>query len=303
MNPTLLVLAAGMGSRFGGLKQVEPVGPSGETLMDYAIFDALRAGFGCVVFVIRRDFEGAFRDTVGRKVEGRVAVDYAYQALDDLPPNAPRPADRVKPWGTAHAVRAARNAVTTPFAAINADDFYGRDSFARLGDYLRSDPHPVAGRLPLAMVGYRLNQTLSEHGAVSRGVCQVSGSGLLQSVTEMTHLSPVPGGVENCPATGAPVRLTGLEPVSMNCWGFVPGLFPILEERFVAWLAAHADDPKAEWSIPTVVNELVQDRRADVRVLPTDSSWFGVTYREDRPRVSDAIRKCVEAGVYPARLR
>lgn len=301
MQPTLLVLAAGTGSRYGGLKQVDPVGPAGETLMDYAVFDALRAGFDRVVFVIRRDFEQDFRDRIGRKYEGRVAVDYAFQDLADLPAGFSLPAERAKPWGTAHAVRAARRQVRAPFAMINADDFYGRDAFARLGEFLR-EPPSGADRLHFAMVGYRLQQTLSEHGTVARGVCHVGPDGLLASITEMTRLAPVAGGVENREDAAAPVKLTGAEPVSMNLWGFMPGLMQALEERFPIWLQGHAADPKAEWFIPFVVDDLIREGRADVRVLPTDSPWFGITYRDDRSRVAAAVRRLIDAGCYPADL-
>jgi len=300
-QPTLLVLAAGMGSRYGGLKQVDPVGPAGETLMDYAVFDALQAGFNRVVFVIRRDFEQGFREQIGRKYEGRLAVDYAFQDLDDLPAGFARPAERTKPWGTAHAVRAARKLLQTPFAMINADDFYGRDAFARLGSFLREAPDG-GGRMHFAMAGYRLRQTLSAHGTVARGVCRVGPDGLLASIQEMTKLAPVAGGVENREDASAPVRLTGDEPVSMNLWGFTPALMAALEERFPIWLRAHRADPKAEWYIPFVVDDLVHEGHADVRVLPTDSPWFGITYREDRARVAAAIQRLVDDGRYPAQL-
>ena len=302
MNPTLLILAAGMGSRYGGLKQVDPVGPAGETLMDYAVYDALRGGFDRVVFVIRRDFEAEFREKIGRKYEGRVPVQYAFQALDDLPVGMTVPAERTKPWGTAHAIRAARDVIRAPFAMINADDFYGRDAFASLGGFLRDSRPSTSGCLHFAMVGYRLNQTLSEHGTVARGVCRVSPDGILQSIQEMTRILPVPGGVENRENEAAPVRLTGQETVSMNMWGFTRELMAEMEAQFPAWLQANAANLKAEWYIPFVVNELVKKGRADVRVLPTDSQWFGVTYREDRPRSAAAILKLIEAGVYPANL-
>jgi hypothetical protein len=303
MNPTLLILAAGMGSRYGGLKQVDPVGPSGETLMDYAVYDALQGGFDRVVFVIRRDFEAEFREKIGRKYEGRVPVEYAFQAREDLPAGFAAPPERTKPWGTAHAIRAARDVIRAPFAMINADDFYGRDAFANLGAFLRASRPPAAdGRLHFAMVGYRLNQTLSEHGTVARGICRVSPDGMLQGIQEMTKILPVPGGVENRENEAAPVRLTGLETCSMNMWGFAPALMDELEKQFGAWLQANAANLKAEWYIPFVVNELVRQGRADVRVLPTESQWFGVTYREDRPRSAAAILKLIEAGVYPANL-
>jgi len=302
MHPTLLILAAGMGSRYGGLKQVDPVGPSGETLMDYAVYDALQGGFDRVVFVIRRDFETDFRAKIGRKYEGRIAVAYAFQASDDLPAGFSVPADRTKPWGTAHAIRAARDVIQAPFAMINADDLYGRDAFASLGAFLRDSRPSADVRLHFAMVGYHLNQTLSEHGTVARGICRVSPDGMLQSVQEMTKILPVAGGAENRENEAAPVRLTGQETVSMNLWGFTRGLMTELETLLPVWLQANGANPKAEWYIPSVVNELMQNGRADVRVLPTNSQWFGVTYREDRPRVATAIRKLIDAGVYPANL-
>ena len=302
MSPTLLILAAGMGSRYGGLKQVEPVGPAGETLMDYAVYDALQGGFDRVVFVIRREAEQAFREQIGRKYEGRVAVEYAFQEPDDLPAGFVPPPARTKPWGTAHAIRAARQVIQAPFAMINADDYYGRDAFATLGKFLRDSAPSPGPCLPLAMVGYRLNQTLSEHGTVARGVCQVAPDGRLQSIREMTKILPVPGGVENRENEAAPVRLTGTETVSMNMWGFPCALMAELETLFPAWLQTHGTNLKAEWYIPAVVNELVQQGRADVRVLPTDSQWFGVTYRDDRPRAMAALQRLIDAGVYPANL-
>jgi len=311
MNPTLVILAAGMGSRYGGLKQVDPVGPSGETIMDYAVFDAVRAGFDRVVFVIRRDFEEVFRTVIGSKYAGVVAVDYAFQDIRDLPPGFSVPPERAKPWGTAHAIRAARGVVTTPFAAINADDFYGRDAFARLGAFLAEPRNQVALDVParmtlakprFAMVGYRLDQTLSEHGSVARGVCQVGAGGLLVTVTEMTKLVRVPGGAENRESPGHPLALTGAERVSMNLWGFSPALFAALEKRFPAWLEAHAQDPKAEWYIPFVVDELVGEGKVEVEVLPTESAWFGVTYREDKPVVVAAVQALVAKGEYPQKL-
>ena len=319
MKPTLVVLAAGMGSRYGGLKQVDPVGPSGEAILDYSVFDAIRGGFGKVVFVIRRDFEAAFREKVGRKYEGLVAVDYCFQDLDDLPAPYAVPEGRVKPWGTAHATRAVRRAVNEPFAVINADDFYGRDAMARLAAALSrpcevaapSRPCEVEGsrqatedaaRLHLFMVGYRLDLTLSENGSVARGVCDISPDGLLKGVTEMTKLVRAGDAAENREDEARPVRVPLDARVSMNCWGFTPRLFDELETRFAAFLAAHGAETKGEWYLPFVVDELVREGKADCRVLPTDSAWFGVTYREDRPAVVSAIRKLVEAGEYPANL-
>jgi len=301
MNPTLVILAAGMGSRYGGLKQVDPVGPSGETIMDYSVFDAVRAGFDRVVFVIRRDFEEIFRKTIGVKYAGTVPVDYAFQSIDDLPAGFGVPPERAKPWGTAHAIRSARSVVRAPFAAINADDFYGRDAFSRVADFLRR-ARDGGGRSRFAMVGYRLGQTLSENGSVARGVCRTNEHGLLVSVTEMTKIVRTAGGAENREDPAHPVSLTGDERVSMNLWGFTPGLFNALDSRFPAWLTRNAANPKAEWYIPFVVDEMIHEDVADVEVLPTESAWFGVTYREDKPLVVAAVRKLVEAGEYPAKL-
>ena len=302
MKPTLVVLAAGMGSRYGGLKQVDPVGPSGEAILDYSVFDAHRAGFGKVVFIIRKDIEEVFRRQVGAKYEGLLPVDYAFQDIHDLPAPYTVPEGRTKPWGTAHAIRAARHAVHEPFAAINADDFYGRDAFARLAAFLeRADAQQ---RIPprFAMVGYKLDLTLSDHGSVARGICQVTPEGKLAGVTEMTKLVRTPEGAENREDPAAPVKLTGAERVSMNLWGFTPALFEALEERFPAWLARRGAEEKSEWYIPFVVDEMIHEGAATVEVLPTESAWFGVTYREDKPFVTDAIRTLVDAGEYPASL-
>jgi len=301
MKPTLVVLAAGMGSRYGGLKQVDPVGPSGEAILDYSVFDAHRAGFGKVVFIIRKDIEEVFRRQIGAKYEGLLPVDYAFQDIHDLPAPYAVPEGRTKPWGTAHAIRAARHAVHEPFAAINADDFYGRDAFARLADFL-GGVDAAARPLRFAMVGYKLDLTLSDHGSVARGICQVTPEGKLAGVTEMTKLVRTPEGAENREDPAVPVKLTGAERVSMNLWGFTPALFGALEERFPAWLARRGAEEKSEWYIPFVVDEMIHEGAAVVDVLPTESAWFGVTYREDKPFVTNAIRTLVDAGEYPASL-
>ena len=301
IKPTLVVLAAGMGSRYGGLKQVDPVGPGGEAILDYSVFDARRAGFGSIVFVIRRDFERIFREQVGRKYEGFIDVQYAFQDFADLPAGYAVPEGRAKPWGTAHAVRAARGAVKGPFAAINADDFYGRDAFARLGEFL-SRPAEASSTLRLAMVGYRLDLTLSENGSVARGICDVAPDGSLRGVTEMTKLVRAGATAENREDPERPVPVPLDARVSMNCWGFEHGLFDALEERFPKWLDAHGGESKSEWYIPFVVDEMVHEGKATVQVLPTDASWFGVTYREDKPFVVDAVARLVAAGEYPERL-
>jgi NDP-sugar pyrophosphorylase family protein len=296
-KPTLVVLAAGMGSRYGGLKQVDPVGPSGEAILDYSVFDAVRGGFGKVVFVIRKDFEQEFKEKVGAKYEGHVPVEYVYQDINDLPAPYKTPEGRTKPWGTAHATRAARTAVREPFAVINADDFYGRDAFAKLGAFLAA-----AKPLEFAMVGYKLDLTLSENGSVARGICSVTGDGLLSGVTEMTKIVRAGDVAENREDPAAPVKLPLDARVSMNLWGFTPELFDELEKRFPVWLAANGAREKSEWYIPFVVDEMIKEGLATCRVLPTDSSWFGVTYREDRPHVVAEIGKLVAAGEYPQKL-
>ena len=301
MKPTLVVLAAGMGSRYGGLKQVDPVGPSGEAILDYSVFDAMRGGFGKVVFIIRHDFEDEFKSKVGAKYEGLLPVDYCYQDIADLPAPFKVPEGRSKPWGTAHATRAARSVVHEPFAVINADDFYGRDAFAKLGAFL-SSPSAEDGTLHFAMVGYRLDLTLSENGSVARGVCDVAPDGTLRGVREMTKLVRAGDVAENRENPDAPDKVPLAARVSMNLWGFTPGLFTELEKRFPEWLAVNGSKEKSEWYIPFVVDELIHEGKADCRVLPTDSSWFGVTYREDRPYVVSEIAKLVAAGEYPANL-
>ncbi|MFA7173312.1 MAG: sugar phosphate nucleotidyltransferase [Kiritimatiellia bacterium] len=300
MSLTLVVLAAGMGSRYGGLKQCDPVGPSGETIMDYSVYDALRTGFDRVVFVIRRDFEEDFRSAVGSKYAGVVKVDYAFQSLDDLPAGYTLPVGREKPWGTAHALRAARDLIDGPFAAINADDFYGQDSFQQLSGFLKQ---PAASQIArFALVGFRMDQTLSENGSVARGVCTVDDSGRLLAVTEKTKLVRVGNDVEDRSDPDHRVVYTGAERVSLNLWGFTSEFMDELEAVFPAFLDKHSGNLKAEWYIPFVVDTMVQGRRAEVMVLPTESSWFGITYREDRPQVVAAVAALVEQGVYPARL-
>ena len=313
-----------MGSRYGGLKQVDPVGPSGEAILDYSVFDALRGGFGKVVFVIRRDFEAEFKEKIGRKFEALMPVDYCYQDIADLPAPYTVPAGRTKPWGTAHATRAARSVVDGPFAVINADDFYGRDAFAKLAEFLGgsnsvgvgsnsvgtgsgptlTDANPTLNdsKLHIAMVGFRLDLTLSENGSVARGICDIAPDGKLRGVTEMTKLVKVGDIAENREDEANPVKVPLDSRVSMNFWGFPAGLFAELEERFPKWLAVNGSKEKSEWYIPFVVDELVREGKADCCVLPTDSSWFGVTYRDDKPRVMESIRALVDAGEYPSNL-
>lgn len=291
--PALLVLAAGMGSRYGGLKQLDPVGPGGETLLDYSVHDAMRAGFDRVVFLIRRDIETDFREQIGARYEGKIAVSYAFQNLDELPSGFTPPQGRTKPWGTAHAVWCARDAISSPFAAINADDFYGAESFRLLGEFL-SSVDPAAHPATFAMAGYRLDKTLSEHGTVARGICEVGPGHLLLGVEELTDLARrEDGAIASGARTFAPDT-----PVSMNFWGFTPQVFPLLGEKLRGFLAANAGSDKAEFYIPSAVAQMISANEATVRVIPTASDWFGVTYREDRPRVVESIARLVGAGAY-----
>lgn len=296
-KPTLLVLAAGMGSRYGGLKQIDPVGPGGETIIDYSIYDALRAGFGKLVFVIRRDIQRPFREIIGSKFEDKLAVDYVFQELDKLPAPFRPPAGRTKPWGTTHAILVAAEAVREPFAVINADDFYGATSFKMLGDQLRTS----AGT-DYSMVGFVLRNTLSEHGSVARGVCACDDRGFLKSVTELTNVERDDGGARHADENGHAHRLSGDEIVSMNMWGFTPALFDQLRGLLVEFLRQHGNDEKAEFYIPTAMNALVTSGQARLQVLRTPDRWFGVTYKEDRPQVVAGIRELVTRGAYPGRL-
>jgi len=296
---TLLVLAAGMGSRYGGLKQLDPMGPSGETLLDYSVFDALRAGFERVVFIIRRDIEAEFREKVGSRYQGKVAVDYVFQQLDFLPEGFSVPPDRKKPWGTAHAIWCAREAVAEPFAAINADDFYGRETYAVIANFLEAadlaSPH-------FAMAGYRLDHTLSEHGSVARGVCQVDSNRRLVTIIECTGIERVGDEIQQKEPDGNVRYFHGEEPVSMNFWGLTSAIFPLVEERLVSFLRPSSSDPKAECYIPVAIGEMIDRGQATLDVLPTDAEWFGVTYREDKPEVMKALEQLHSAGEYPTPL-
>jgi NDP-sugar pyrophosphorylase family protein len=294
--PTLLILAAGMGSRYGGLKQIEPVGPWGEAIIDYSIYDALRAGFGRLVFIIRKEIEQPFRETVGARFEKRVPIDYVFQELDKIPAPFTVPAARAKPWGTTHAILMAADAIHEPFAAINADDFYGAESYRLLAGHLEP------GAEDYAMVGFILRNTLSEFGSVARGVCRVDAGNYLESVVEMTSIARDGAAIQNTDAEGRVTPLTGDEPVSMNMWGFTPRVFPQLRARFDAFLRANSTDLKRECYIPSTVNDLVAAGEARVQVLRTSDSWFGVTYREDHARVVESIRRLIRAGDYPERL-
>jgi NDP-sugar pyrophosphorylase family protein len=301
MKPTLLILAAGMGSRYGGLKQLDAMGPSGEVVLDYSVFDALRAGFGKVVFVIRREFEEQFKNQIGSRFADKIEVAYAFQELGDLPAPYTLPEGRTKPWGTAHAVLAAEAAVQEPFLMINADDFYGRDAFEKMAANLM-EPRVDDGKAHYAMVGFYLKNTLSDHGSVARGVCKTDDSGMLTSVTEMTKIFKTENGAENREDALNPIVLTGEEVVSMNFFGFTPDVFPRLRAAFAAFLEVRGNDLKAECFVPKEINDLIEAGAADVRVLESTGKWFGVTYPEDKQEVVEAIQILVNAGQYPASL-
>lgn len=302
-KPTLLVLAAGMGSRYGGLKQLDPVGPSGEVIIDYSIYDTIRAGFGKVVFVIRRDIEEAFKQVIGTRYENEIEIQYAYQELSSIPEDFSVPAERTKPWGTAHAILMAEKLINEPFAVINADDFYGLSGFELLGNYLgASDERNDDGSANFAMVGYTLNNTLSENGSVARGICSVDSDNYLKSVEECTKIEKRGGSAFNTAEGEAYSTLNGDEIVSLNFWGFQPSIFEELQSQFRLFLSESVNKPKSEFFIPSVVDDSVASGRAKVKVLNSSDKWFGVTYRDDKPKVVANILDLVKKGVYPDKL-
>jgi len=298
MKPTLLILAAGMGSRFGGLKQVEPVGPNGEAIIDYSIYDAIRAGFGKVVFIIRESFADAFKEKFDKKLNGKIEVDYVFQELDMLPEGFTLPEGREKPWGTAHAILCAKSAVKEPFCALNADDFYGFNAYKAMAKFLTESKNTTE----YAMVGYKLNDTLSEFGSVSRGICDVDDDLNLKKIVETIKIVKKDGKVISIENDGSEVELTGNENASMNNWGFKPSVFEELEKRFTQFLKTEIDKPKSEMYIPSVVFDLINDGVATAKVLEANSRWFGVTYKEDKPFVIGKINALIAAGEYPAKL-
>ena len=302
MQPTLLILAAGMGSRYGGVKQLDQFGPHGETIIDYSLFDAIRAGFGKVVFIIREELRDDFEEVFGQKLTGKIEVDYAIQALDSFVPAELGEVKRVKPWGTGHAMLCAKDHTQTPFAVINADDFYGLESFQLISDFLRTDTNNNLH----AMVGYEVKNTLSENGSVSRGVCAVDADGRLMSVVERTKIYVQEGGsTEQQIVFEEGEGLTPLPPdtpVSMNFWGFKPSVFPLLQHQFESYATANIDSPKAEFYIPTVMMNLIQTDTGHCQVFRSKSAWFGVTYPDDKPTVQASLKQLHDSGVYPVKL-
>ncbi|MBO4945704.1 MAG: nucleotidyltransferase [Muribaculaceae bacterium] len=299
MKPTLFVLAAGMGSRYGGLKQLDTLGPHGETIMDYSIYDAMQAGFGKVVFVIRKDFEDDFRKIVLSKYEGHIPTEVVFQSINDLPEGYTCPADRTKPWGTNHAVLMGKDAIKEPFAVINADDFYGRNAFEVIAKEL-SKPHDKAG--DYCMVGFRVGNTMTENGSVARGVCSTS-DGKLTGVVERTAISyDKEGNIVFTDENGEVQTLDPMTPVSMNLWGFTPDYFGYSEREFKKFLDKDLNTPKSEFFIPLAIDTLIHSGEATVKVLDTDSKWFGVTYAADRPGVVAKFAELHESGEYPEKL-
>ena len=285
---TLVVMAAGMGSRFGGLKQIEPIGKNGEILLDYSVYDAVKAGFTKVVFIIKHAIEADFKKAAGRRIEKMVKTEYVYQETDILPEGFTCPSDRTKPWGTAHAVLCCRDKVKEPFAVINADDYYGRTAFRKIADFLKNSKDDYC------MVGFRLENTLTENGYVSRGICEIE-DGFLSSVTERTKIA-------DCKYTEDDGETwTALSPdtvVSMNLWGFMPDIFDYAADGFVEFLRNRINEPKAEYFLPSVVSELIESGKKRVKVLVAEDKWYGVTYKEDKKQVSDAINKLADEGLY-----
>lgn len=288
MKPTLLILAAGMGSRYGGLKQLDLLGPNGETIMDYSINDAIAAGFNRVVFVIRRSMEEEFRELILSKYQNKIAVDYQFQELENLPKGFTVNKERIKPYGTAHAILVAKESINAPFAVINADDFYGRDAFMTISEFLQQDfdlAHPL-----FAMVGYQLGKTLSENGSVSRGVCVTNEKEELVSITEMRKIKRFPDGIKNMEDDGKSTLLEETTPVSMNFWGFTPNFFDHLDSMFLDFLKDNNNNPAAEFPIPSVINHFLTTKKAVIKVLKSSAEWFGVTYHEDREKVAERLK-------------
>jgi NDP-sugar pyrophosphorylase family protein len=299
MKPTLLVLAAGLGSRYGGLKQLDGLGPNGETIMDYSIYDAVKAGFGKVVFVIRKSFETEFKEKVTKKYEHLLPVEIVFQELDNLPEGFELNPDRVKPWGTNHALMMGKSVINEPFAVINADDFYGRKSYQVICDFLSQ---LEGSKNKYCMVGYRVGNTLSESGTVARGVCETDESSNLTGIVERTQIKRNDGVVQFLDENEEWISLPDNKPVSMNMFGFTPDYFEYSDDFFVDFLKENEEKLKAEFFIPTLVNDLIVDNKIEMRVLDTTSQWFGVTYQEDRPFVVSKFKELVDKGEYPSPL-
>ena len=298
MKPTLLVLAAGMGTRYGGNKQLDEVGPSGETIIDYSIYDAIRAGFGRIVFVIRRDIEEQVKERFVEKLDGKIDVDYVFQEITNLPEGVKVSQDRQKPWGTSHAILVTKDKINEPFGVINADDYYGVDSFKILCDFLVNDKDETN----YCIVGYKLGNTLSDHGHVNRGVCQADEKGFLKNIVETRQIEKTKTGATAPVADGSLIHFSGNEIVSMNLWGFKPSCYDFLGKEFRNFIDTQGMDLKSELDIPTSVDKFVKSGEITIKILMSNERWFGVTYREDKPFVVESIRKMIRNGIYPARI-
>lgn len=299
-NQTLLVLAAGMGSRYGGLKQIDKLGQNGETIIDYSVYDALCAGFNKIIFVIRKNIEADFKEAIIKKFENKIAVDYVFQDVDKLPNGFSPPKEREKPWGTAHAILMAKNKINDFFAVINGDDFYGRNSFAILADYMNI--LSLKDTKSCSMVAYRLGNTLSENGTVSRGICTVDDNFYLKKIVEYTKLEQSEGKIINRENENSTEEFMFDTPVSMNFWGFHPSIFENIETLFIDFLQKNINNPKAEFYIPFVVDALIKQNKIQVKVLQTSSQWYGITYREDRQFVSNKFKEMYNDKIYPPKL-
>jgi choline kinase len=301
-KPDLIVMAAGIGSRYGGLKQIEPIGPGGEIILDYSVFDARKAGFGKIIFVINKQIEHAFRERIDQSIGKHFEVAYAFQELDNLPDGFDVPSERVKPWGTAHAVLSCKDLVDTSFAVINADDFYGQTAFQALGSYLKH-AQDRDRTYDFCMVGYQLKNTLTEHGYVARGVCQVDREDHLIEVRERTRIEQFDEAIKFTEDGKSWIELPKDSLVSLNLWGFTPGMMTEIEARFSHFLVEnHGNLLTAEYFLPEIVNQLLEENKAIIQVLRTQERWFGVTYQEDKTQVKDAIRDLIQRGVYPRKL-
>lgn len=298
MKPIILVLAAGMGSRYGGNKQLDAIGPFGETIIDYSIFDAIRAGFGKIVFVIRRDIEDQFIEQFVKPMSGVIEIDYVFQDLDDLPGGLKPSADRTKPWGTSHAILVAKDKIREPFGVINSDDYYGAESFQILYDYLTGNTNES----DYCIVGFKMGNTLSDHGDVNRGVCKVNENGKLVDIVETRKIVKRADGIFAPSPDGGLMEFKDDDIVSMNLWGFKPSCFTHLENEFIEFINRSSSDLKAELDIPTSMDVFVKSGDISIDVLMTDNQWLGVTYQEDKPYVVDGIGKMIEAGIYPDKL-
>ena len=298
MKPTLLILAAGMASRYGSMKQIQSFGPSGETIMDYSIYDAIRSGFKKIVFIIRKDFSDDFKSIFEPRLKGRVETDYVFQEMADYLNGYNFPGDRTKPWGTAHAVLCARNALNDPFAVINADDFYGRDAFEKAYQFLTSGCSPSR----YSIIGYDLAKTLSENGSVSRGVCEVDKNNNLVSIKERTKIYRNKEGRITYEEEGKTFQVPDDSKVSMNFWCFDPSVFAFIEKIFGEFLLAHGQDPKAEFFIPIIGDRFIHEGKGEIKIISTAASWFGVTYKEDAPSVKQSLNRLIESGAYPDKL-